>query len=135
MENLNVLLHDAGRASLKQIRLLYDRPLINLGKHNPCLSQLEAQKLALVKGVRQKLNQMQRYLTVCRIADELRLVHENIGDRQYLMQALDIYSISDLLRLENGELSGFLLNVLVKFERHIRKCEVCVATFLVIAQF
>lgn len=125
MNNWDFVPRKVGRASLQQIRLLYDRPLINLEQRNPRLFQLVALKLGVVKGMRQKLTQMRRYLMVCRIADELRLVRENIGDRRHLMQTVDMYSVADLVGVENGTLLDFLRKVLMVFERHIRNCVIC----------
>lgn len=81
-------------------------------------------KLVVVKKVRQKLSQMRRYLTVCRIADELRLVRESIGNKRHLMQTVDMYSVADLVAVENGTLPEFLRKVHINFERHIRNCVV-----------
>lgn len=81
-------------------------------------------KLVVVKKVRQKLTQMRRYLAVCRIADELRLVRESIGNKRHLMQTVDMYSVADLVAVENGTLPEFLRKVHINFERHIRNCVV-----------
>lgn len=123
MNNWDFVPRKVGRASLQQIRLLYDRPVINLEKRNPRLFQFVL-KLVVVKKLRQKLTQMRRYLTVCRIADELRLVRESIGNKRHLMQTVDMYSVADLVAVENGTLPEFLRKVHINFERHIRNCVV-----------
>lgn len=126
MNNWDFVPRKVGRASLQQIRLLYNRPVINLEERNPRLFHFVL-KLVVVKKLRQKLMQMRRYLTVCRIADELRLVRENIGDKRHLMQTVDMYSVADLVAVENGTLPEFLRKVHVNFERHIRNCVICSA--------
>ncbi|XP_058832106.1 differentially expressed in FDCP 8 homolog [Topomyia yanbarensis] len=112
------------RASLQQIRLLCERPVINLEQNNPRLFVLVS-KLSLVKKYRQKLLHMKRYLTVCRIAEELKLVRDSIGVRRHLMQTVDMYSVNDLFGVENGSLLNFLYKVYGIFERHIRSCVIC----------
>ncbi|XP_053689806.1 differentially expressed in FDCP 8 homolog [Sabethes cyaneus] len=112
------------RASLQQIRLLYKRPIIDLEQKNPRLFALVS-KLSITKRFRQKLQHMRRYLTVCRIAEELRLVRETIGSRRHLMQSDNMYSVADLVGIENGTLLNFLHTAHGAFERHIRNCLIC----------
>ncbi|XP_058461602.1 differentially expressed in FDCP 8 homolog [Malaya genurostris] len=112
------------RASLQQIRLICERAIINLEQNNPRLFAL-VPKLMQVKKIRQKLLHMKRYLTVCRIAEELKLIRTTIGARRHLMQTVDIYSVTDLVEVDNGHLLDFLCKVYCKFEGHIRNCLIC----------
>ncbi|XP_055528796.1 differentially expressed in FDCP 8 homolog [Wyeomyia smithii] len=124
MNNWDFKPRKVSRASLQQIRLMYHRPVINLEQKNPRLFAL-VPKLGATKRFRQKLQHMRRYLTVCRIAEELRLVRDTIGNSRHLMQSDDMYSVADLVRIENGTLLIFLHTAYGAFERHIRNCLIC----------
>ncbi|XP_055630724.1 differentially expressed in FDCP 8 homolog [Toxorhynchites rutilus septentrionalis] len=124
INNWDFVPRKVGRASLQQIRLLYDRPVIKLEEKNPRLFQL-VRKLGGVKRLRQKLTQMRRYLTVCRIADELRLMRDSMGTRRHLIQTIDMYSVADCVGVENGTLPEFLQRMHDTFDKHIRSCLIC----------
>ncbi|XP_062541176.1 LOW QUALITY PROTEIN: differentially expressed in FDCP 8 homolog [Armigeres subalbatus] len=125
MNNWDFVPRKVGRASLQQIRLLHDRPVIHLEDRNPRLFQLIALKLGVVKKLRHKLTQMRPYLMFCRIAEELRLIRDTIGTKRHLMQNDHMYSVADLVGVEKGTLPEFLRRARDIFERHIRNCVIC----------
>lgn len=126
INNWDFVPRKVGRASLQQIRLLYERPIINLEARNPRLFHF-IPGLGVVKRLRARLTQMKRYLAVCRLAEEHRLVQETIGggSRRHLMNSVDMYSVADLVGVENGTLPEFLRKTHDTFERHIRNCVIC----------
>ncbi|GAB0096135.1 Differentially expressed in FDCP 8 homolog [Sergentomyia squamirostris] len=113
-----------GRASLQELFLLYDKPVINLEDRNPKLFAF-VQKLAHVKKLRFDLFHMKKYLTECRLAATEKILDTLPGSRRYLMQNPEMYSVADLVAVESGALHEFLNKIFDSFERHIRKCQIC----------
>lgn len=98
--------------------------MIDLETKNPKLF-IYVQNLSLVKKLRTNLNDMRRYLTECRIAIASRLVENAVGPRRHLIQNVNMYSIADLIAIENGTIIEFLNKLFATFDVHIRKCELC----------
>ncbi|XP_035793905.1 differentially expressed in FDCP 8 homolog isoform X2 [Anopheles albimanus] len=124
MNNWDFVPRKVCRASRQQIALLRTRPVIRLEDKNPRLFTF-IPALAEVKRMRVQFGAMKKYLTVCRLADEERLVARQLGECRHLMQSTDLYSVADLVGIENGSLLGYLRTVYAAFEQHIRKCLIC----------
>lgn len=112
-----------GRASLQELILLHDKPVIDLEEHNPKLFAF-VQKLAHVKKIRVDLYHMKKYLTECRLAATEKILDNISGSRRYLLQTPEMYSVADLVAVESGALHEFLNKIYDVFERHIRQCQV-----------
>ncbi|XP_055313344.1 differentially expressed in FDCP 8 homolog isoform X2 [Sitodiplosis mosellana] len=112
------------RATLQEMTLTMDRPVIDLEEKNSKLF-IYVQNLSLVKKLRTNLNDMRRYLTECRIATNGKILENAIGARRHLVQCTNMYSIADLIGVENGTIIEFLNKTFATFEQHIRKCELC----------
>lgn len=104
--------------------LTIDRPVIDLEAKNPKLF-IYVQNLSLVKKLRTNLNDMRRYLTECRIATTSKLLENAVGTRRHLVQCINMFSMADLIGVENGAVVDFLNKLFATFEQHIRKCELC----------
>lgn len=111
-------------ATLQELALTVDRPIIDLEIKNPKLF-IYVQNLSLVKKLRTNLNDMRRYLTECRIALNGKLLENAVGTKRHLIQCNHMYSIADLIGIENGSVIDFLNRTFAAFEQHIRKCELC----------
>lgn len=111
-------------ASLQLLNILNQRPNIDLEQKNPKLF-IYVQNLSLVKKLRTNLNDMRRYLCECRIATAAKIIESAIGNRRHLIQNIDMYSIADLIEVENGAIVEFLNRAFAIYEQHIRKCELC----------
>lgn len=103
---------------------MHDRPVIDLEERNQKLF-IYVQNLSLVKKLRTNLNDMRRYLCECRLSIASKLLENTIGSKRHLVQSINMYSISDLVGVENGTLPEFLNKVFAIFDQHIRKCELC----------
>ncbi|XP_052873603.1 differentially expressed in FDCP 8 homolog [Anopheles cruzii] len=112
------------RASSQQIALLLLRPIVCLEEKNPRLFAF-VPKLVDVKRIREQIGAMKQYLTTCRLADEAGIVADQLGERRYLMQTVEKYSVADLVGVEDGSLLIFLQSVHAVFEQHIRNCLIC----------
>ncbi|XP_058054130.1 differentially expressed in FDCP 8 homolog [Anopheles bellator] len=124
MNNWDFVPRKVCRASNQQISLLLHRPIVFLEEKNPRLFVF-VPKLSEVKRIRNQLVAMKKYLTTCRLADEARIVAVQLGDRRYLVQTVEKYSVADLVGVEDGSLLIFLQSVHAVFEQHIRNCLIC----------
>lgn len=113
-----------GRASLQELNILYEKPFINLEKKNPKLF-IFVQILNIVKKLREDLCQMRKYLSECRIACSEKIIESSIGTKRYLIQCPEMYSIADLLAVENETLNVYLNKIYEIFDKHIRGCPIC----------
>lgn len=111
-------------ASLQLLAILNDRPVIDLEQLNPKLF-IYVQNLSLVKKLRINLNDMRRYLCECRIATAAKIIEGAIGNRRHLIQNVNMYSVLDLIEVENGAVVEFLNKAFATYENHIRKCALC----------
>ncbi|XP_055708664.1 differentially expressed in FDCP 8 homolog isoform X2 [Phlebotomus papatasi] len=124
VHNWDFIPRKVGRASLQELILLHDKPVIDLEEHNPKLFAF-VQKLAHVKKIRVDLYHMKKYLTECRLAAAEKILDNISGSRRYLLQTPEMYSVADLVAVESGALHEFLNKIYDAFERHIRQCQIC----------
>lgn len=124
MHNWDFKLYKVSRASLQEINLFYDRAVVKLEEKNPKLFIL-IQKLSYTKKLRNDLFYMKKYLIECRFASMEKLLDTHLGIKQHLVFYPDIYSIADLVEVNNGSLLEKLQKLRLVLEQHIRQCEVC----------
>ncbi|XP_063920619.1 differentially expressed in FDCP 8 homolog isoform X2 [Zophobas morio] len=112
------------QASLQQLRVTANRPLLNLEELNPRLFSF-VHELSLVRRLRQELHGMRKYLSVCRNATEDHLLWKHV-DVPHLVETPELYSLQDLVDTHSGELPSKLHTVIDVFTKHIKvRCEVC----------
>ncbi|XP_037879879.1 differentially expressed in FDCP 8 homolog isoform X1 [Glossina fuscipes] len=126
VHNWDFSMRRVSRASLQEINLFLNKPLIKLEEANPKLFVF-LEKLVTLKKLRQNLVFMRKYLCECRQALADKLLEMEIGTRRYLIQANEFYSINDLQQTESGALTEFLYKVFNTFDNHIRNCPMCKA--------
>lgn len=116
--------HPVSQASLQQLKVTSNRPLINLEKLNPRLFTLILE-LNLVRRLRHELNGMRKYLYVCRSATQDHLLWKHL-DTPHLIESPELYSLQDLVDIHSGELPSKLHIIADVFSRHIKgTCEIC----------
>merc|ERR1712113_1244673 len=82
------------------------KPVVDISEANPKLFAV-VQELVEVQELRCNIILMKKYLTVCRIAsDEKLLLH--LVSRQHFVDGPNLYSIQDLMDINNGSLLPFL---------------------------
>jgi len=113
------------QASLQYLALLMRRPLVNLQRVAPGLAAV-SEEVSSVAGQRHELMAMKKYLTVCRIAQEDRLLTK-LKDRQHFVEGADMYSFQDLLDIHSGVLATYLTSIINTFRDHIYSCVLCIA--------
>ena len=68
---------------------------------------------------------MKKYLTLCRVASEEKLLLHLVS-RQHFVDGPNLYSVQDLLDVKNGVLLPFLQRIIAIFAEHIKKtCVLC----------
>ncbi|XP_037045102.1 differentially expressed in FDCP 8 homolog isoform X2 [Bradysia coprophila] len=112
------------RASLQELNLIFERPIIDLEQRNAKL-YIFVQNLSLIHKMRENLNEMRKYLNECRFAATDKLVESSVGTKRYLVQSTKLYSISDLASIDSGVIVDFLNKVYHTFDKHIRTCDIC----------
>lgn len=109
------------RQSYQEINLFYEKPVINLEKINPKLF-IFVQKLRATKEKRIMLMEMKKYLDVCRVALATKLINNIVGNRRYIVENDYMFSIYDLVCIENSSLREFLRSLITNFRIHIQGC-------------
>lgn len=101
--------------------------MIKLEELNPKLFAYNHQ-LGATKARRMQLLEMKRYLDVCRIAVNKKLINNVMNGRRYLIEGTEFYSIYDLVCVENCSMEEYLKSVIATFKSHVAKCEVRMGT-------
>lgn len=113
------------QASLQYLSLMARKPLLHLAQAAPGLAAV-IEEVSTVATQRSQLMSMKKYLVVCRMAQEERLL-THLKDRQHFVEGPDMYSLQDLVDLEGGQLTSYLSSVLDIFREHIQTCVLCMA--------
>ena len=113
------------QAAGQYLHLMHTKPVINVTRENPKLLAV-VHNLQLVHALREKVIVMKKYLVVCRIAAEKKLLL-HLSDRQHFVDGAAYYSMQDLMDIESGALVDYLHAKTELFAEHIRTCVLCVA--------
>ena len=89
------------------------------------------QELVEVSTLRSKIMLMKKYLTVCRIALEEKILL-NLVSRQHFVDGPNLYSIQDLIDINSGLLLPFLQRITQVFQEHIQNCVLCKGLYITI---
>lgn len=125
IHNWDFTLQPMCQAALQYINLIKLKPLINLEALNPSLSAV-SHEVASVMKYRTQLMSMKKYLTVCRIAGEERLL-TLLLDRHHFVDNAVMFTIQDLLDINSGVLLSYLEAKCQRFKTHIISCMLCMA--------
>jgi len=113
------------QATKQYLYLMHRKPVIDIAAANPKLFAV-VQELVEVAQMRSNIMLMKKYLTVCRIASEEKLLLSLIS-RQHFVDGPNLYSMQDLIDIKNGTLLPFLQRVTGSFRDHITQCLLCKA--------
>ena len=89
--------------------------MIDIAAANPKLFAV-VQELVEVAQMRSNIMLMKKYLTVCRIASEEKLLL-NLVSRQHFVDGPNLYSMQDLMDVKNGTLLPYLQRITGKLSR------------------
>ena len=90
--------------------------MIDIAAANPKLFAV-VQELVEVAQMRSNIMLMKKYLTVCRIASEEKLLL-NLVSRQHFVDGPNLYSMQDLMDVKNGTLLPYLQRITGKLSRN-----------------
>jgi len=113
------------QATKQYLFLMQRKPVIDISQANHKLFAV-VQELVEVSTLRSKIMLMKKYLTVCRIAVEEKLLL-NLVSRQHFVDGPDLYSIQDLIDIDSGLLLPFMQRITQIFQEHIQNCILCKA--------
>lgn len=111
------------RHSYQEINIFYEKPVIDLEKVNPKLFVF-VDKLRSTRLKRITLVEMKKYLEACKYATKVEMIDTLAGKRRYMADNSNMYSIQDLVFIENSHLDVFLVKLLKEFKIHILTCKV-----------
>lgn len=117
--------HPVSQAAMQYLYLMYSRPVIHIEKTNAKLLAV-VQELNHVHELRKEIISMKRYLTVCRIAAEQKILLL-LSDRQHFVDGSEFYSLRDLVDTQSGILCRYLEEKTSALAEHIRSCVLCTA--------
>jgi len=113
------------QAALQYLNIVIRKPLVNLEQINPSLNAV-IQEVGMVLKQRKQLLSMKKYLMVCRIAQEERIL-TNLHERQHFVDNAHMFTLQDLLDIDSGVLTDYLTSKLTLFKEHITSCILCMA--------
>jgi len=113
------------QATKQYLFLMQRKPVIDIAQANPKLFAV-VQEMVEVSDLRSTIMLMKKYLTVCRIAAEEKILL-NLVSRQHFVDGPHLYSMQDLMDIKAGCLLPFLHRVTGVFQHHIKNCVLCKA--------
>ena len=113
------------QAALQYLNLIIKKPLIDLLMINPSLSAV-IQEVSSVIKLRQRIMSMKKYLMVCRIAGEERILTQ-LQERQHCVDNSHMFTLQDLMDVQTGVLISYLETKCQVFKSHIITCMLCLA--------
>ncbi|CAN9508737.1 unnamed protein product [Ophioblennius macclurei] len=114
------------QVSTKAVRLLAQveqEPLLDLEQLNPDLG-MHSESMAQAQKLRQKLRLLGDYLLTCR-SGACKTLQARMGQRTYLLQSSQLYSVLDLRQIAEGRYAHFLLALLHYASSHVFQCDLC----------
>ncbi|KAL4225768.1 Differentially expressed in FDCP 8 [Mactra antiquata] len=112
------------RASKQYLKLMEKKAVIRIQDINPMLFSF-VDELNEVKKMREELLIMKRYILLCAVAMNEKLLLQLKG-RQHFVESSDIYSMRDLIDVHRDSLLPELVQVHSSWAQHIKTdCELC----------
>jgi len=118
IHNWDFTVQKVSRQSKHSLLLMTKKPIIHLKKLNPALFNF-VEELRDVRTLREQILMMKKYMTSCRIATEERLLL-TLRNRQHFVDNCDIYSLQDLIDLNDNLLLDELTRKHTTFSKHIK---------------
>ncbi|KRZ69348.1 Voltage-dependent calcium channel unc-36 [Trichinella papuae] len=124
IHNWDFTKYTVSRCSRQFLRLMQKRPILRLEAMNSCLFK-NIPQLQKIKSLRARLLLMKPYVMYCReAASQCLMTH--LRPYAHFMEALDVYSIRDLIDINETVLESRLMQALEIFEKHIKnECSIC----------
>ncbi|KAJ8284481.1 hypothetical protein COCON_G00033310 [Conger conger] len=112
--------------SLPALRLLSHiarEPLLSVETLNPGLCE-HAEPMALTHSLRQRLRLLGDYVLACR-SGVRKKIQDRLDQRNYLLESYNLYSVTDLREIADGQHESFLQNLIQFASSHVYHCDLC----------
>eukprot|EP00092_Neocalanus_flemingeri_P031736 GFUD01034474.1.p1 GENE.GFUD01034474.1~~GFUD01034474.1.p1 ORF type:complete len:784 (-),score=183.43 GFUD01034474.1:2335-4686(-) len=113
--------HPVSNFSLDILNSMLKEPVFNIHDLNPALLK-KVEKLKHVALARTQLSKLARYVSTCRLAQEL-----NFNLESSLVTDNEMYSLDDFGKTRSGTLGPLLSDIISQGLAHVRQCELCQA--------
>lgn len=113
--------HPVSNFSLDILNSMVKEPVFNIHDLNPSLLK-KVEKLKHVALARTQLSKLARYVSNCRLAQEL---HINLESS--LVTDNEMYSLDDFCKTKAGTIGPLLRGIISQGLAHVRQCELCQA--------
>ncbi|XP_031555951.1 differentially expressed in FDCP 8-like, partial [Actinia tenebrosa] len=124
IHNWDFSLYKVSRQTKQFLDLMIKKPLLDLEQLNPALFKFVGE-LREIKRLREEILIMKKYFMSCRMALESKLLL-HLQDHQHFVDNSNVYSLQDILEVENGSMLPFVTRVHSLFLTHIKSdCELC----------
>ncbi|XP_048870395.1 pleckstrin homology domain-containing family M member 1 isoform X2 [Brienomyrus brachyistius] len=123
VHNWDLAVREVSCPALRLLATVSLEPLLDLGVLNPGL-YVHAEPMARAHSLRQRLRLLGDYLLTCR-SDVIKRIHPKLEERNYLLETSQLYSVTDLRQIADGQYEAFLQNLVQFASSHIYQCDLC----------
>lgn len=123
VHNWDLVEREVSRKALRLLSEVQHEPLLNLEQLNPDLVD-HAESMAQVHKLRQKLRFLGEYLLTCR-SSAWKKLQARMGQRPYLLESSQLYSIMDLRQIADGHYNVYLMTLVQLAANHVFQCDLC----------
>ncbi|KAI1896544.1 hypothetical protein AGOR_G00095860 [Albula goreensis] len=123
VHNWDLMAREVSRPALKLLAQIAREPLLNLESLNPGLCE-HAEPMAQAHSMRQRLRLLGEYLLTCR-SDVSKKIQAKLDHRNYLLESCNLYSVTDLREIADGQYESFLLSLIQFASSHVYHCDLC----------
>ena len=110
IHNWDFRLRPVSRKAHAVLKVMYNRPVINLESTNPLLFN-HVEEMREVRRVRENLSSMRKFLERCRFAKDNQLLVADLANRRHIFESTHIYSLADLVDIKQSELLATIIKV------------------------
>ncbi|XP_014915492.1 pleckstrin homology domain-containing family M member 1 [Poecilia latipinna] len=123
VHNWDLTQREVSKKALRLLAQIEQEPLMNLELLNPDLMS-HAESMAQAHSLRERLRLLGDYLLTCR-SGACKKLHAKMGQRTYLLESRDLYSVLDLRQIADGQYGNFLISLVQQASSHVLNCDLC----------
>ncbi|XP_035261292.1 pleckstrin homology domain-containing family M member 1 [Anguilla anguilla] len=123
VHNWDLVPREVSLPALKLLSQVAREPLLNVESLNPGLCE-HAEPMATVHELRQRLRLLGDYVLACRSGIRKK-IQDKLDQRNYLLESYNLYSVTDLREIADGQHESFLGNLIQFASNHVYHCDLC----------
>lgn len=123
VHNWDLIEREVSKKALRLLTEVQHEPLLNLEQLNPDLMD-HAETMSHIHKLRQKLRFLGEYLLTCR-SNAWKKLQAKMGQRPYLLESSQLYSIMDLRQIAEGNYNVYLITLVQHASNHVFQCDLC----------